>query len=133
MAASPAEKKGKRMPKFESTKYPELWLSDLGMGFSGGTLETDDEDAIERLRKLGELGVRELDTAPQTQSQEPGGDPRGGEDEDPETQEGKPALTAEPPQRGASRAVWGEYAASQGLEGVEELTKAEIIERLGLA
>lgn len=120
------------MPIFESPKYTELWVSDLGLGFSGGTLETDDEDAVARLRQLGELGVREQAPAPQPQPQEPGGDPDGG-DKEPGGPEEKPSLTAEPPQRGASRAAWGEYAASQGLEGVEDLTKAEIIERLGLA
>lgn len=95
------------MATLRSPRYRSLVISDLGVRFTDGVLETTDERVIARARRLGSLGVTVED------ADEPA--PVRGE-------------RREPPRGNASRAAWADYAVSLGVPVDESWTRNEIRE-----
>lgn len=95
------------MVTLRSTRYRGLVISDLGVRFVDGVLETSDERVIARARRLGSLGVTVEDT-------------------------GGPGPVRverrEPPRGNASRQAWVDFAESVGVVVDESWTRNEIRE-----
>lgn len=106
---------------FISTKYPELRVHGVGR-FKGGRFTASKPAEIERLRASRHMGVREADgelsPAPVDAVLKEAFKAADGPD---------PQHSA--PSRSASRAVWAEYAESQGVD-TAGLKRAEIIAKL---
>lgn len=107
---------------FISMKYPELRVHGVGR-FKGGRFTASKPAEIERLRASRHMGVREsadgeLPTSPVDAVLKEAFKAADGPDPQPSA-----------PSRSASRAVWAEYAESQGVDAAG-LKRAEIIAKL---
>lgn len=95
------------MVSLRSTLYPSLVISDLGVRFVDGLLETDDPRVVARARRLGRLGVVVE-----------GGDIQEVVDVQVERRD--------QPSGNASRQAWADYAEESGVAVGSEWTRNEI-------